>query len=117
VPSSIKQQKTTHPEQVIIIEFKCRETHYYEQGTRNMNAPYDDKSNCPRNQDQLQLGWTTWLFRHTFPDIEIVGAFVLRIHSSGIHHYPLESWVLEKDRVIRALKILSLVAIPSKKRG
>ena len=64
----------------------------------------DDQVNSPRNQHQLQIGFTTWLFKQTFPKIKVVGAFVLRLHEHGIHHYPLEPWVLEPRRLRIALE-------------
>lgn len=93
----------TGKNQVILVEIKCRASHYNESGNGKLHEPYEDKDNSPRNQDQLQIGFTTWLFKQTFPKIKVVGSFVMRIHEHGIHHYPLESWVLEPRRLKAAL--------------
>lgn len=92
---------------VILIEVKSYKTRYYEVATGKLKKPYSDRDNHPRNQHQLQLGWTRWLFQQTFPSIPILGCFVLRVHENGVHVYPLESWVLDPSNLDKALKRMS----------
>ena len=101
-----------------VVEVKACESVYYERPSfvwdrvtrrtrpRTMLPPYQDQLDHPRNQHQLQLGFTLRLARATFPDLPIAGAFVLRVHAGGEQTYPLESWVLDPTRLPKALAAL-----------
>ena len=79
---------------VVLIENKCRQTEGYTETSasyqKTMQPPFEKLANTPYMQDQLQLAFTKALFEKTFPDVAVQGAMVLRVHSSGIAHYPLE---------------------------
>lgn len=86
-----------HPGHVVLVELKVCESHYYElpgkkPGPGKLLAPYHQYPDSPRNQHQLQLGWTRFLFERTFPHVPVLGALVLRVHAGGINTYPLEPW-------------------------
>ena len=103
--------------QLAVAEVKACESHYYEQPSRTrvgnvarrLCAPYADRLDHPRNQHQLQVGFSLLWLRQMRPDLDLVGAFVLRVHSTGGQTYPLEDWVLEPRRLPAALAALATV--------
>jgi hypothetical protein len=76
----------------VLIENKYRQSEGYEVADLKqpkMQPPFDFLPNSPYAHDQLQLAFSKSLFEHTFPDVLVVGAMVIRVHHDGIAHYKL----------------------------
>lgn len=91
-----------HREQgVYILEIKSGYETYYEAHSGYMlKSPFQQKSDCPHHQHQLQLAMTTWLYRAemyrqkgTWP--KIAGAYVIQVRNNEDRPliWPNESWI------------------------
>lgn len=100
----VHRQATT-PMGVVLAEVKCCESHYYKKAGRDrhgaaqrLHAPYEDKSNAPFHQHQLQMGWSGELWRATFPGVRVDGHLLIRAHSDGVDVERLQGWVADGRR-------------------
>lgn len=76
-----------------LLELKTGFESYYDTSSgRKLSSPFDHKSDCPRNQHQLQLAATEHMYRMTHKDHRMSQSIILRFHSSGVEIVPLDEW-------------------------
>lgn len=92
----------------VVIEIKTGYASYYRSHTRfHLRPPFDTQTDCPKNQHQIQLAVTVWLYQNERLRItgvvpEICAAMVIQVHESGIAVYPNEQWANIRDETLRA---------------
>jgi hypothetical protein len=82
---------------VVLIEIKSGGLGYYEKSNGLLKWPYQNQQNCPRNQHQLQLTLTRWLYEEDYLRLHrrpasISKAFVLRTDAYETRMYEQEEW-------------------------
>lgn len=82
--------KDTQTNEYIVVELKCGFDRYYFHHTgKNMTRPFTNVQDSPYFQHQMQLAVTTWLYAFRTPHKLKCRSCVLRIHKTGVSHYPL----------------------------
>lgn len=84
----------------IMIEIKTGYAGWYKNGNSCLKRIPDTKTNSPYAQHQLQIAGTLYMFKKTYPGIQIKESIVLRVHASSdpritepvITTYPLQDW-------------------------
>ena len=82
-----------HTQEIALVELKLGQDKTYHTGNGKMLPPFQKKTNCLKNQHQIQLLFEKRMTEFTF-QVVIQEAMVLRItNAKTIRCYPLEPWV------------------------
>jgi hypothetical protein len=77
-------------ERVVLVELKCGFERYLDRYGSHMLPPFENMTDCPRNQFQVQLLITRKLFLNTYRSCKHVKCVVVRVTRSGVDQYRLD---------------------------
>ncbi len=76
-----------------LLELKTGFEQYYDTSSgHKLSGPFEQHSDCPRNQHQLQLAATEHMYKMTHKDQLLAPSVILRFHSSGVEIVPMQQW-------------------------
>jgi hypothetical protein len=82
---------------VVLVEIKSGGLGYYNKSNGNMKYPYQNVTNSPEHQHQLQLTLTRWIYQEDYQRVHgrppvIRKAFVLRTDTQQTTMYEQQAW-------------------------